>query len=49
MRIAQVIRLDPDRIEEYEHVHAAVWSEVLAQLSDPSLRDAAVRELRVRR
>ena len=42
MRIAQVIRLDPDRIEEYERVHAAVWPEVLAQLSSSGIRNYSI-------
>ena len=42
MRIAQVIRLDPDRIEEYERVHAAVWPEVLAQLSRSGIRNYSI-------
>ena len=42
MRVAQVIRLDPDRIEDYERVHAAVWPEVLAQLSRSGIRNYSI-------
>ena len=42
MRVAQVIRLDPDRIEEYERVHAAVWPEVLAQIARSGIRNYSI-------
>jgi L-rhamnose mutarotase len=31
-RIAQVIGLKPEAIDEYERIHAAVWPEVLATI-----------------
>ena len=42
MRVAQVIRLDPDQIEEYERVHAAVWPEVLAQIARSGIRNYSI-------
>lgn len=32
-RMGMVIGIEPDRIEEYKRLHAAVWPEILAQLS----------------
>lgn len=42
MRVAQVIRLDPERIEEYERLHAAVWPEVLAQIARSGIRNYSI-------
>lgn len=41
-RIAQVIRLDPSRIREYEELHAAVWPEVLAQIARSNIRNYSI-------
>ena len=32
-RMAQVIRLRPDAVEEYKRIHAEVWPEILALIS----------------
>ncbi|WP_062209159.1 L-rhamnose mutarotase [Demequina oxidasica] len=32
-RVASVIGLPPEHVEEYERIHAAVWPAVLAQIS----------------
>jgi len=42
MRVGQVIRLDPSRIEEYERLHAAVWPEVLAQIARSGIRNYSI-------
>ena len=42
MRVAQVIGLDPDRIDEYERVHADVWPEVLAQIARSGIRNYSI-------
>lgn len=42
MRVAQVIRLDRDSIEEYEQLHAAVWPGVLAQITASGIRNYSI-------
>lgn len=42
MRIGQVIGLDPEGIEEYEALHAAVWPDVLAQIARSGIRNYSI-------
>ncbi|GAA5202739.1 L-rhamnose mutarotase [Microbacterium jejuense] len=42
MRVAQVIRLDPESIEEYERLHSAVWPAVLAQIAASGIRNYTI-------
>jgi L-rhamnose mutarotase len=42
MRVAQVIKLDPARIEEYEKLHASVWPAVLAQIAGSGIRNYSI-------
>ncbi len=41
-RIAQVIEVKPDRIEDYERIHDAVWPEVLAAIHDCNIRNYSI-------
>jgi L-rhamnose mutarotase len=41
-RMAQVIRLRPEVIEEYKRIHAAVWPEVLALISRCNIRNYSI-------
>ncbi len=41
-RIGQVIRLRPERAEEYERLHAAVWPEVLARITASGIRNYTI-------
>lgn len=38
-RIAQIVKLKPDRVEEYKACHAKVWPEVLKQIKDCNIED----------
>lgn len=38
-RIAQIIKLKPEHIEEYKTIHKAVWPGVLKQIKDSGIRD----------
>lgn len=42
MRVAQVIRLDPARIVDYEALHADVWADVLDRLSRSGIRNHSI-------
>lgn len=42
MRVAQVIGIDPERIEEYERLHAAVWPAVLGQIARSGIRNYSI-------
>jgi L-rhamnose mutarotase len=42
MRVAQVIRLHPERVEEDERLHAGVPHEVLAQIARSGIRDYSI-------
>ena len=41
-RVAQIIRLKPEAIEEYKRVHADVWPGVLAQIADSGIRNYSI-------
>ena len=41
-RFGQVIGLKPDKIEEYERLHAAVWPDVLAMISACNMRNYSI-------
>lgn len=41
-RMAAVIRLRPEKAEEYERLHAAVWPEVLATIAACQIRDYTI-------
>jgi L-rhamnose mutarotase len=41
-RIGQVINLRPDRIDEYEHLHAAVWPGVLQAIHRANIRNYTI-------
>ncbi len=41
-RVAQVISLDPEQIEEYERVHRAVWPAVLEQIHRSGIRNYSI-------
>ena len=38
-RFAQIVRLKPEHIDEYEKAHAAVWPEVLQQIKACNIQD----------
>ena len=41
-RYGQVIKLKPERYEEYKVLHAAVWPEVLKMISDCNIRNYSI-------
>ncbi len=41
-RMAMVIGLKPDKVAEYKRLHAAVWPEVLAKLSEIGIRNYSI-------
>ena len=41
-RMGMVIGVKADRIAEYKRVHAAVWPEILAKISDCHIRNDAI-------
>lgn len=41
-RVAQIIRLKPEAIEEYKRIHAEVWPGVLAQIADSGIRNYSI-------
>jgi L-rhamnose mutarotase len=41
-RIAQIIRLKPEAVEEYQRVHAAVWPGVLAQIAGSKIKNYSI-------
>ena len=44
-RIAQIIRVKPEAIDEYERIHAAVWPEVLATIAACNIRNYSIFRL----
>ncbi len=46
-RYAHIIGLDPDKLEEYKKLHAAVWPGVLQMIRDCNIRNYSIylREL----
>lgn len=41
-RFGQVIRIKPDKAEEYERLHAAVWPEVLDMIRQCNIRNYSI-------
>ncbi len=41
-RFGQIIGVKPDRIDEYERIHAAVWPEVLDMIHDCNMRNYSI-------
>ena len=41
-RIAQVIGIKPDQIEEYERIHANVWPTVLATIKKANIQNYSI-------
>jgi L-rhamnose mutarotase len=41
-RVAQIIRLKPEAIEEYKKIHAAVWPGVLAQIAGSKIKNYSI-------
>ena len=38
-RVAQIVKLKPEYVEEYKQCHAKVWPEVLKQIKDSNIED----------
>jgi L-rhamnose mutarotase len=41
-RYGSIIGLNPESITEYKHLHAAVWSEVLAMISSCNIQNYSI-------
>lgn len=41
-RFGQIIRVKPDRVEDYERIHAAVWPEVLETIEVCNMRNYTI-------
>lgn len=41
-RYGMMIKLKPDKIEEYMELHAAVWSEVAMAISNSNIKDYSI-------
>ncbi len=41
-RLASVIRLDPEGVEEYERLHSDAWPGVLAKISECNIRNYSI-------
>ena len=41
-RFGQVIRIKPERIDEYERLHAATWPGVLAAIESANIRNYSI-------
>src|SRR4051794_20285676 len=41
-RFGQIIGVKPDQIDAYEHIHAAVWPEVLAMIQRCNIRNYTI-------
>ncbi len=41
-RMGMVIGIKPDKIEEYRHLHAAVWPQVLARIARSNIRNYTI-------
>jgi L-rhamnose mutarotase len=42
MRVGQIIRVLPDKVEEYKTLHKAVWPGVLAKISECKIRNFSI-------
>lgn len=38
-RVAQIVKLKPEHVEEYKKCHAKVWPEVLKQIKSSNIED----------
>lgn len=41
-RVGQVIRLRPEKVEEYKKLHAAVWPEINAKIKDCNIENYSI-------
>ncbi|KAA0151016.1 hypothetical protein FNF29_04906 [Cafeteria roenbergensis] len=41
-RVAQIIRLKPEKLDEYRKLHAAVWPEVLGRIAASNIRNYTI-------
>lgn len=41
-RIAQIVKIKPDKLAEYKECHAAVWPAVLQQIKDCNISDYSI-------
>ncbi|EHL02231.1 putative L-rhamnose mutarotase [Glarea lozoyensis 74030] len=41
-RIAQIVKLKPEYVEEYKKCHAKVWPEVLKQIKESNIEDYSI-------
>jgi len=41
-RVAQIVKLKPEYVEEYKKCHAKVWPEVLKQIKDSNIEDYSI-------
>ena len=41
-RMGMVIGLNADKVEVYKRLHAAVWPEILAKISDCNIRNYSI-------
>jgi L-rhamnose mutarotase len=41
-RVAQIIRLKPEAIDEYKRIHADVWPGVLAQIAECGIKNYSI-------
>jgi L-rhamnose mutarotase len=41
-RFGQLIRIKPERIEEYKEYHAAVWEEVASKIAESNIRNYSI-------
>lgn len=44
-RVAQIVKLKKDRVEEYKACHAKVWPEVLKQIKECNIEDCKFAHL----
>ena len=44
-RIAQIVKLKKEHVEEYKEYHAKVWPEVLKQIKDSNIEDCEWKSL----
>jgi L-rhamnose mutarotase len=42
LRMGMVIGLNPDKVAEYKRLHAAVWPEILALISDCNIKNYSI-------
>jgi len=41
-RVAQIVKLKPEHVDEYKACHAKVWPEVLKQIKDSNIEDYSI-------